>query len=462
MSGLIRLRPGDLFADDFEIVRVVAEGGMGTIYEARDRTEDRVCALKVLHTQLVADENSRRRFQQESQVSTKVASPHVPRVFRSGVDPRSGTPFISMELLVGRDLRRFVTERGAVPIDEAGRIFEQATHALAAAHRMGLVHRDLKPENIFLQETGGPPDVKLLDFGVSKLLDLHRTSGTGTGAVGSPLWMAPEQTSAGGRIAPATDVWAFGLVSFYVLTGGLYWKAAQDDSGVAGLLREIHIDPIAKPSIRARELGLHVALPTGYDEWFLQAMQRDGGARFVEAGVAMDALRAVLSPPRAVADRSAAAFASTLEFDSPIQSGPVPVLVSSPATTQPLGGITLKPPPDLGEDGDAHETHRNLPQVEEFPETHRALPILHVPTTTGNLPRVVGPEASPVALATPQPSYAQPAPQFRAPPSPESPPVRGRSGLSPAAFVLLLLAGGCFVTILAAGLVWVLLFVIGA
>ena len=245
MPGLIRLSAGDLFANDFDIVRVVAEGGMGTIYEARDRTDGQVCALKVLHIQLVADEQSRRRFQQESQVSAKIASRYVPRVFRAGVDPHSGTPFISMELLLGRDLRRFVTERGPVPIEEARRIFEQVTHALAAAHRIGLVHRDLKPENIFLRETGGPTEVKLLDFGVAKLLDLHQTSGAGTGAVGSPLWMAPEQTSAGGRIAPATDNWALGLVSFYVLTGALYWKAAQGDSGVAGLLREIHLDPIA-------------------------------------------------------------------------------------------------------------------------------------------------------------------------------------------------------------------------
>lgn len=473
MTGLIRLSAGDLFANDFDITRVVAEGGMGTIYEARDRTASgQVCALKVLHTQLVADEQSRRRFQQESQVSAQIASPHVPKVFRAGVDPRSGTPFISMELLVGRDLRRFVTDRGPVPTDEARRIFEQVTHALAAAHRMGLVHRDLKPENIFLQETGGLTEVKLLDFGVSKLIDLHKTSGAGTGAVGSPLWMAPEQTSAGGRIAPATDVWALGLVSFYVLTGTLYWKAAQDESGVAGLLREIHLDPIALPSVRVRELGLDLELPPGYDEWFLRAMQRAGTDRFAEAGAAMDGLRAVLSPPRPDVDRSAVAYASTLEFDSPIEPG---MVLGSPGTTQPFGGITLKPPPNLDDEEEAGQTHRDLPKVAEVPETQRSLPRVEVPEAAADLPRRTEPQSRepsgpPWPPATPLPPIAHGAPQSSRPaprPEPlrprsaaETPPGARRSSLSPMVLVTLLVGGGCFVTVLAAALVWVVLFML--
>src|SRR5690606_16128146 len=136
-----------------------------------------------------------------------------------------GVPYIAMELLEGKDLRQHVDKNGLLTIGEAAPVLEQVGHALAAAHRMGLVHRDLKAENVFLHQSQGQTQVKLLDFGVVKVLDAHRTSGTGTGAVGSPLWMAPEQTSAGGRIAPATDVWAYALLAYYLLTGKYYWKA---------------------------------------------------------------------------------------------------------------------------------------------------------------------------------------------------------------------------------------------
>ena len=473
MAGLVRLSPGAVFAGDFEIVRYIAEGGMGSIYEARDRVSGEVCALKLLLPELVTDEKSRERFNQEARVATQIDSPNVPRVIRSGVDPDTGAPFIAMELLVGRTLRDFVAERGPIPIAEARPIFEAVTHALAAAHRMNLVHRDLKPENVFLHEPPGQPArVKLLDFGVSKIIALHKTSGLGTGAVGSPMWMAPEQTSAGGRIAPATDVWALGLLTFYVLTGKLYWKAARETTGVAGLLREIHVDPIMLPSRRVRELGgPHVDLPRAYDDWFNRAMRRDGSDRYREAGEAMEALRAALTPDRP-ADRSVMAYASTVAFDSPVSSG---------TGTQPLGGA-----PAAADDDDAAETQRYLPRV-EVPETSRSLPAVdgvpetarslprvddEMPHTRPSLPRVEGPGAehvaptSSAASARPSPAPAQPgfAPASHSTPGAPAGPggEDARGGISPAAFVLLLLVGGCVVSVGAAGLVWFVLRVIAA
>jgi len=430
MMGLVRLSPGDVFAGDFEIVRSVAGGGMGTIYEARDRTADRaVRALKILHPQLVADESSRRRFLQESRVASRVPSAHVPRVFRSGIDPVSGTPFISMELLVGRDLRQHIEERGAVGTEEALRIFGQVSEALVAAHRIGLVHRDLKPENIFLCDGEGPPLVKLLDFGVSKLIDVHRTSGRGTGAVGSPMWMAPEQTSAGGRIAPATDVWALGLTTFYALCGTIYWRAARGESGVAGLLREIHLDPIQRPSERARELGLSVALPAGYDDWFLRAMRRDGTERYADAGLAMDALRIGLDPSGA--DHSAAAFASTLAFESPV----APSAAARP--TPALGGVTLDPTPS-GEDPSAMTQRELHPVTEDADVTARDLARVEVPDTHRGLPRVQRPPASPAepeVLTPPPVAQTLQGPPVSEPSVPTPAPITRQSPLAPAPFV---------------------------
>src|SRR5688500_13743391 len=211
MVAALRLTPGATFAADYEVRELLAEGGMGTVYSVIDRTCGEPRALKVLLPELVADETSRRRFAQEANVAAQIESTHVPRIYRAGIDDATGIPFIAMELLQGKDLRKHIKEHGPLSLDEARPILEQLGDALAAAHRRGLVHRDLKPENVFIVEQNGERRVKLLDFGVAKVIDVHRTSAIGTGAIGSPLWMSPEQTSAGGRIAPSTDVFAFGL-----------------------------------------------------------------------------------------------------------------------------------------------------------------------------------------------------------------------------------------------------------
>ncbi|MCZ7681743.1 MAG: serine/threonine protein kinase [Sandaracinaceae bacterium] len=227
MVGAVRLSVGDVFAGDFEVRQLLGQGGMGAVYAVVDRTCGEERALKVLLPELIADESTRRRFAQEGRIGEQLDSPHVPRTYRVGIDPATGMPWIAMELLRGRDLRALVSERGAPSLEEARAILEQLGEALSAAHARGLVHRDLKPENVFLEERGGARRVKLLDFGVAKVIDLNRTSALGTAAIGSPLWMAPEQATAGGRIAPATDVYAFGLIAFYVLTGRVFWRSAH-------------------------------------------------------------------------------------------------------------------------------------------------------------------------------------------------------------------------------------------
>jgi serine/threonine protein kinase len=328
MVGLLRLSPGDVFAGDFEVRQILAKGGMGTVYAVFDRAAGEERALKVLLPELVADESSRRRFAQEARVAGDIPSEYVPHVHRAGIDEATGTPYIAMDLLRGHDLRRHVTDHGRLTVEQARPLLAQLAEALAAAHRVGLVHRDLKPENVFLDESDGVLRVKLLDFGVSKVLDAHRTSATGTAAVGSPMWMAPEQTSAGGRIAPATDVWALGLLVFYLLTGKLYWRTAHDGSGVAGLMREMHVDPMEPPTARAAQLAPDVRLPPGFDGWFLRATARRPSERFRDASEAFEALRPVLAPRERPVDRSALAFASTLELDRAELTRPRP---SSPA-----------------------------------------------------------------------------------------------------------------------------------
>ena len=134
-------------------------------------------------------------------------------------------------------------------------VFEQVCHALTAAHDSGIVHRDLKPENVFIAQTRRTGDgrsiVKLLDFGISKRFD---DSGSATvGGIGSPLWMAPEQTELGAVDASA-DVWALGLLAFTTLTDRTFWRCANfADWTREQLLREIVLNPIPRASERARE-----------------------------------------------------------------------------------------------------------------------------------------------------------------------------------------------------------------
>jgi hypothetical protein len=184
-----------------------------------------------------------------------------------------------------------------VPIAQVRVVFEQLGHAVAAAHQAGIVHRDLKPENIFLaesQRTGSPFVVKVLDFGIAKFLQDSPTKLTQ--GVGTPFWMAPEQIDDHGRVTPATDVWALGLIAFSLLTARCYWKSLQaPENTIARFYREVSVDPIVPASVRARELGCLVTLPAGFDAWFARCVARDPGERFPDAGLCLAAVMPVLA-----------------------------------------------------------------------------------------------------------------------------------------------------------------------
>ena len=284
-----QLPAGTVFAGDFEVVRPLGEGGMGAVYVALQRSTGKARALKVMHPQLAAAPGLRERFAREATVGAKIESEHVVEVVAAGVDGPSQTPWIAMELLRGEDLAARIA-RGPVPLAQATEILRQAGHALAAAHRAGIVHRDLKPENLFLaasQREGAGYLVKVLDFGIARLLHEARAGGASTQALGSPMWMAPEQSEASDGVSPPTDVWALGLVMFALLTGKSFWLAGNAaEASLQSLLREVLFAPIPTASERARALGAG-PLPPGFDRWFARAVVRDRAARFRDAAEAV-------------------------------------------------------------------------------------------------------------------------------------------------------------------------------
>lgn len=299
------LRPGDSVGGDFEVVRPLGSGGMGTVYLCRQRSTGRQRAVKVLHPLRAGVAKQRRRFEQEARVGALIDSPHVVEVIGAGVDETHGLPWLAMEYLEGENLADLVHRLGPLARSTTHELLEPVCEALAAAHAAGVVHRDLKPENIFVSyRADDKPLVKLLDFGIANVISEAR--GSLTGGVGTPRWMAPEQTDLDYHALPASDVWSLGLLAYHLLTAALFWRGDT----MAQLMNEIMVAPIPDASTRAT-----LALPPGFDAWFKRCVTRDVDARFETAREAWAALApllagephlpVVLTPPKSIARESA-------------------------------------------------------------------------------------------------------------------------------------------------------------
>ncbi len=300
--------PGFSITDDLVVVTPLNQGGMGAVYVVEQKSTGKRRAVKVMHREIVADTALLKRFEREARAGARIKSEHIVEVLGTGVEKTSGLPYLVMELLEGDDLRQYADAHGALAHAEIRTIFEQLCHGVGAAHAAGVVHRDLKPENIFLawsRRAGGERfTVKVLDFGIAKLAAEVATRAT-TGAVGSPMWMAPEQT-APGPVTPATDVWALGLIAYRLFTGTNFWRsvsAADEDSApnTAQLMREIVLDPIPRASERALTQGVADKLPPGFDAWFARAVTREPEERFANASGLWKAMRALFEQDEALA-----------------------------------------------------------------------------------------------------------------------------------------------------------------
>lgn len=286
------LVPSSVFASTYRIERHLKSGGMGSVYVATHLGTGRLRALKVMQLGLLESEVERARFVQEARIGATIRSAHVVDVLDSGVDEALGLPYIAMELLEGEDLATYVAREGPRPLAEARRIAIELGHALGHAHAVGVVHRDLKPENLFLAAShvaGGGRVLKVLDFGIAKVLgDSART----TAGVGTPLWASPEQLMRG-HVGPWTDVWAVGLVFFWLLTGRSYWKTvdASGSGNVVEVLQEITSPTMVPSEQRAAELGF--SLPPALAEWLDRCLSRDPRGRFPDGGTALEAFAAL-------------------------------------------------------------------------------------------------------------------------------------------------------------------------
>ncbi len=330
------LAPAQLFHGRYRIVRLLRAGGMGAIYEATDERTAGRRALKIIHSNLLAEHaDFKARFEREARILGELESDHIVRVVDAGVDEPSGLPFLAMELLRGKDLGVVVAERGLLPAAEVRTYLAQAAFALDKTHAAGVVHRDIKPDNIFLtHRDDGSPCIKLLDFGIAKA-DGHLAIGMQTRAIlGSPYFMAPEQIFMDQPIGPAVDIYALGHTAYMLLVGAPYWREEFEKAPSLITLARCLDAALPEPtSARARRLH-GVVLPAALDTWFTGCVARNPADRFTSASAAIVALAEALFPADTLAQGMSSVGREKL-VSVTYESTPPPPRASRPSTPPP-------------------------------------------------------------------------------------------------------------------------------
>ncbi|MBB1047743.1 serine/threonine-protein kinase, partial [Dietzia cercidiphylli] len=205
------LNSGALLSGRYRLLRLIATGGMGQVWEAADAVLDRHVAVKVLKAEFSSDQEFVERFRSEAKVTARISHPGIATVYDYGQidDPASGSPlsYLVMELVVGEPLSDVLSREGSLPLRHTLDMLEQTGRALNAAHAIGLVHRDVKPGNILITPSG---QVKLTDFGIAKSMGSAAVTQAGM-VVGTAQYIAPEQAM-GHETTPAGDVYSLGVV----------------------------------------------------------------------------------------------------------------------------------------------------------------------------------------------------------------------------------------------------------
>jgi serine/threonine-protein kinase len=212
-------RVGQIIAEKYRLERLLGRGGMGEVYEARHVVVGRRFAVKLLHPHLAQGSSAVARFLREARAAGSLENPHIAAVVDFATT-RDGLPFLVMEYLEGRSLGRLLSSEGPLPVPRAVSLLLQICRGLEAAHRAGIVHRDLKPDNLFVvTQPDGSELLKILDFGIAKLVDEPSAQLTHSGAVlGTAFYMAPEQARGEKQVDFRVDIYALGVIAFELLS----------------------------------------------------------------------------------------------------------------------------------------------------------------------------------------------------------------------------------------------------
>lgn len=249
--------------DRYHILEQLGEGGMAIVYKAYDNHLDRAVAIKVILPGYEQSDKFIKRFEREAQSLARLAHPNIVRVMDYG--SHNGLPYLVMEYLPGGTLKQKTGQ--PIPWREAARILAPIARALACAHQQGILHRDIKPSNILITHSGEP---MLSDFGLAKLLEVQDGADlTGSGVIGTPAYMAPEQMT-GGKVDQRADVYSLGVVFYELVTGRTPFKA---DTPAAVMIKAA-TEPLPRPTSFVADL------PETVENAILKSLEKDPAYRF--------------------------------------------------------------------------------------------------------------------------------------------------------------------------------------
>ena len=311
---------GDVIGGKYRLLKQLGEGGMGLVFEGfHERLNQRV-AVKVLRPSLMGDRESVARFEREARAAGQLRGVHAARII--DVDATAdGVPFLVMELLEGRDLSSELALRTRLPVGEAVEYVLQACAAMAEAHAVGVVHRDLKPSNLFLCLEGDRPVLKVLDFGISKILSETDARVTSTQVtVGTPLYMSPEQIRSARVVDDRADIWALGVILYELLAGTTPFTGSPT-AAVASIVTD------TPPRLR----DFCPEVPPGVEAVVQRALQKRPDDRFADVVAFAEALY-----PFAPAMSAGRADVDAVKRNPPVPSTVIPSLAGLRAAATAL------------------------------------------------------------------------------------------------------------------------------
>jgi serine/threonine-protein kinase len=311
----------------YRIDGLLGEGGMGVVYLGRHMAMDKKVAIKILRTEFACRADTKARFRQEARAASSVENPHIVDVSDFGSLP-DGSTYLVMEYLDGVPLSTLTRNDEPIALDKAIAIGRQIADGLAEVHDRGIVHRDLKPDNIFLVKEGGQEDfVKILDFGIAKVLESPEAKMTMAGSLfGTPSYMSPEQ-AAGMPVDARTDVYALGIIMYELASGRVPFEA---DTLMGILTQHLYRKPLP-----LRDLVGESHVSAGLDAIIFKALSKAPEQRYQN-------MRALSSDLAAVAEGRTPEAAIEMAFrQDSARPAPAPQLqempVFVPATPRPKG-----------------------------------------------------------------------------------------------------------------------------
>lgn len=309
MMGAVRV--GELIADRYELEELVGEGGMSSVYRARDGVLERRVAIKVLHEHFSGDPEYVERFRREARAIARLSHPNIVTVIDRGVWQDS--QFIVFEHVEGQNLKAVVEREGALPVGRALVLAYEIAQALACAHELGIVHRDVKPHNVLLNPGG---TAKVTDFGIARDVDLEDELTQSGTVLGTGHYLSPEQAN-GGRGDELSDQYSLGVVTYELLTGEVPYTG---DSLMAVAVRHVR-DPV--PSVRARR----PEVPAEVDALVARMLAKRPEDRFPSMQAVVAALESRLpDEPGRRADDGGTAQGTSVLGQAPAPSPPRPRL----------------------------------------------------------------------------------------------------------------------------------------